>query len=216
MTHEFESVMQTALIVFAVVYIIILLAALAVYIMRSIALTHIGKRRNIKAPWLIWIPVANAWALGALADEYDNRNGLKRHFRVILLVLSILISGGFIALIGNMIGSVFELEALSSVSFVHEYEIMGEALELFVDIYSCVIIIALASTVYSALLYICLYKLFESLDSSHCVLFFVLSIFIPVFEAICLLCLRNSGHPCADETAALPEPEFHEKGWYEA
>ena len=43
---------------------------IAVYVFTSLALYTIAKRRGINHPWLSWIPVANVWILGSIADQY--------------------------------------------------------------------------------------------------------------------------------------------------
>ena len=70
-------------------YLLIIGIGVASYIIQSLALQGIAKRRGINNPWLSWIPVANTWIIGSIADEYDNRNGIKRKWRVLLLTLSI-------------------------------------------------------------------------------------------------------------------------------
>ena len=42
-----------------------------VYILQALALYTIAKRREIKKPWLAWIPVVNVWILGSVSDQYQ-------------------------------------------------------------------------------------------------------------------------------------------------
>ncbi len=207
---ELEIFMQKFVIAMVGVVIIFLLIALAQYIMQSIALTHIGRRRGIKAPWLIWIPIARNWAIGALADEYDARNGHKRRFRVLLLVFVLIFYGLYFALYGSIFAMIPALEAAEN----DPQLIISGVIGLFVGLYSGAIVIALSGLVVTAINYICLFKIYESLSSKHCVLHFILSILIPLYLPISLLCLKNSGHPYPETPAELPEE--CEKGWYEA
>lgn len=44
---------------------------IASYILLSLGLSALAKRRAIDRPWLAWIPVGNLWILGCLADQYS-------------------------------------------------------------------------------------------------------------------------------------------------
>lgn len=45
------------------------------YILFALALVQIARNRQVRAPWLAWIPVANLYTLGACAD--DERGGVR-------------------------------------------------------------------------------------------------------------------------------------------
>ena len=207
---ELERFMQTFLIVMLVIVAVFLLIALAQYIMQSIAITHIGRRRGIKQPWLIWIPIARNWAIGALADDHDARNGLTRRFRVLLLVFVLVFYGAYIILYGSIFASMPALENMSYDS----PEIVSTVIGLFIGMYSGIFIIVILSLAVTALNYVCLYKIYESLSPRRCVLHFILGLLIPLYMPISLLCLKNSGYPYPEETPAIPEE--CDKGWYEA
>ena len=46
------------------------LMGIAAYVLTALALYTIAKRRGLNHPWLAWIPVASAWILGSLSDQY--------------------------------------------------------------------------------------------------------------------------------------------------
>ncbi|MBQ8264424.1 MAG: hypothetical protein IJY96_06595 [Oscillospiraceae bacterium] len=212
--YALEEMLMSIGIAVLAIFGVLMLLGLVGYIFQSIALTRIGRRRGIKASWLIWIPIARNWSIGALADEYDGRNGMKRYFRIILLVcviLSLLISCGSFA----GIESVSELvEDIENLDFDNMYPAL---IKMLITVYGTLIISSLACVVHSTLTYICIYKIYESLSPRRCVLHFVLGLFIPLYQSICLFCLRNKGYPYPDEVPALPEtPAEIEKGWYEA
>ncbi len=61
-----------------------------VYVLRSQALYAIAKRRNIKGAWLVWVPVANNWIMGTIADDYNKTVvGKKTGWKIALLVVGI-------------------------------------------------------------------------------------------------------------------------------
>lgn len=212
--YELEEMAMGIGIAFLAIFAVLGVLGLVSYIFQSIALTRVGRRRGIKRAWLIWIPIANSWALGALADEYDARLGLKRRFRVLLLVVLLVFIGAYVA----MFGSISAIEPIiENIESYDVEQIFSVLFKLVVGVYSFAIGISFVGIVYSALTYICIYKIFESLSPKRCVLHFILGLFIPLYMAICLFCLRNKGYPYPDEIPVLPEtPAEIEKGWYEA
>ena len=188
---QLENAMQKFLVVMVALVVLFLLIALAQYIMQSIAITHIGRRRGIKQPWLIWIPIARNWAIGALADDHDARNGLTRRFRVLLLVFVLVFYGAYIILYGSLFAYIPTLETMNYES----PEIVSTVIGLFVGMYAGLLIIVMLSLAVTALNYVCLYKIYESLSPRRCVLHFILGLLIPLYMPISLLCLKNSGYP---------------------
>lgn len=210
-----ESHAETIGIIVAVVMLAAVLILLAHWIMRSIALTHLGNRRGIKAPWLVWLPIVGCWTIGALADDYDARNGIKRRFRVILLVCSILAAAAY------SFASTEGLSSMLDLSFEMEYgadaDIIEDVVELFIKVYSAIIVYSLIMMIQYVCTYICLYKVYESTMPRHAVLCFILSLLVPLAEPICLLIAMNKGYP--DDTPAQPalcEAAPEAIGWYEA
>ena len=64
--------------------------SLAAYIFMALGLYTIAKKRNLKNPWLAWIPVADLWLLGSISDQYHYvTKGQERKRRKRLLGLYI-------------------------------------------------------------------------------------------------------------------------------
>ena len=200
------------IIYIAVIATILLLFVLPHYIMLSISYTCIGRRNGVKAPWLAWIPVARYWTIGAIVDKYDERIlGLKRRFRIVLLVfaavyiLSIIsFISGILALIPMIINAIQGNSAevfgnIMTLAFGLEYGISG---------------LTYSSLILTALHYVCLYKIFEQLSPNNAILFLALSIAIPFFMPICLLVIRKKGY-CVPDKQPEEIPEAVRIGWYE-
>lgn len=212
--NEFEPFAEKMLIGLGIFTVAAILIALASWIMRSIALTHLGNRRGVKAPWLVWLPIVGPWTIGALADDYDARNGIKRHWRVVLLVCSILVAALYSSSYGSAFGEVSEL------AYEAEYgmfsDTMEDVLKAIILLYAGLVGSAIISMVQYACTYICLFKVYESTLPRWAVLCFILSIFVPLAEPICLLIAMNKGYP--DKAPALPsaaEAAPEARGWYE-
>ena len=95
---EFLTEFGFALIgVLAVLALVVMAAGIALYVLNSIGLYTIAKRRGIHHAWLAWVPVANYWVLGCVSDQYQYVvKGKVKNKRLLLLLAGIagtLISG---------------------------------------------------------------------------------------------------------------------------
>ena len=70
---DITGVAGAALGIIAIVLVAYLLTfglGITVYILYSLGIYTIAQRRGIKHPWMAWLPVANMWVLGSIADQY--------------------------------------------------------------------------------------------------------------------------------------------------
>ncbi|MBE7017089.1 MAG: hypothetical protein E7420_02870 [Ruminococcaceae bacterium] len=217
--YDFEQIFQDEeflrifLIAFIAVFAVVLLIfVLPNYIMLSISYTSIGRRRGIKASWLAWIPIARYWVIGAIADNYDERQlGVKRRFRILLLILALvcwlsvaILFAGLAAVVPLVISAIdgSGIDVFSNImkfAFALEYGASG-----FTYAYMLLCVLYL----------ICIYKIFESLSPKYSILFMALSMIIPLFMPICLLVIRKNGYSKDDDKEELSEAA--KSGWYEA
>ena len=186
---------KTAILITCIVLVIYLFAlgiGLANYIMRSLALYRIASRRQVPNPWLSWVPVASSWLIGNIADDYDERNGIKRKWRVVLLTLSIISIGGIvIGYIGLVIWAL-RITMESSLSRVPE-DITGMITSVIV-VYIFIIIAAVVAMAKSFCEVICTYKIFESTVLEKSVKYLLLYLLVPLAGSICLLKCKEKGY----------------------
>ena len=65
--------------------------SLVAYVLMALGLYTIAKSRNLKHPWLAWLPVADLWLLGCISDQYRYvTKGQERKCRKTMLTLGIL------------------------------------------------------------------------------------------------------------------------------
>lgn len=173
------------LLVYLVVYAIMLVFAIAAYVLQAIGMYAIAKRRNISKPVFAWIPVANVWLLGAIADHYDETvKGVKKKSRVILLSLEIatLIIAAIVSVISIIAIVMLAVETYS------EALLMGYTI---ISVVLCIVIIAIA-VVAVVFQYIAYYKLFKSCNPDNAVVYLVLSIFVSFALPIIIFISRKS------------------------
>lgn len=197
--------MAVGMVIFMLfLYIAVIGVAIADYVMTSLSLYTIAQRRGVPNPWLAWIPVVSSWTLGDIVDEYDGRNGLKRKWRVALLVLSIIVLAAFVLTLAIVIGMISSLAAMSNYYsyygyFENSYNPMSGVMGLIVFMYIAVIAASIALTALTALKHICLYKVFESTVPEKSLKYMLFSLLVPLAGSICLLKCRYLGYP---------EPEY--------
>jgi len=195
------------------------LISIAAYVLQSLSLYTIAKRRCIKKPWLAWIPVGNLWILGSISDQYRYvAQGQIKSKRKALLILEILatvlgivcsvLAGAFIAQVITYDDTMFavdhklEMEMFGTLMGVIGVGLLGGGIKI-------------ASTVIQ---YMADYDLYRSCEPKNAVLYLVLSIIIgitrPVFMIAC--CRKDEGMPPRKPQpapAAVSQPQPVQEPW---
>jgi len=171
-TSEAFGVVGALLGVMAVFYLLIFAFGIVSYILQSIGIYTVAKRRGIHNPWLAWIPVGVLWILGSISDQYQYVvKGRVRNRRKVLLGLSIaIVASSVVAGVSAIVMAVAAIVGDSATT-------AGVGILLTVLFYLAVVVSALILTVYT---YIVLYDLFASCDPYNATTYLVLSIFFSV------------------------------------
>ena len=83
-----DGVLPVLIVILAVLCLAVIAFALVTYVLQSVGLYTMAKRRGIQNPWLAWIPIGNRWLLGALADDAHFRRGRRTSYGIILLAVT--------------------------------------------------------------------------------------------------------------------------------
>lgn len=194
------------LAVVAVVLLICSMVGIASYVMTSLSVYTIAKRREINNPWLAWIPVANYWIIGSIADDYDEKNGIKRKWRITLLALYIIFMAIFlVGYIGMIVAMVLYMVRTEYGTF--DAPMNATMLSIFVGIYVFAIVLSLISIAVSICYYICVFKIFESTVPERAVSYLLVSLLVPFGYPICLMLCRKKGYPREEVEVCPPVPE---------
>jgi len=209
--------MEEFVVGFFVAYFIILFAALAYsiasYVLNSLGMYTIAKRRGIDKPWLAWIPVVNVWILGSLSDQYRYvvKNQVKSK-RKTLLVLSIINTLLTTAVVVCCIVMIVRL-VTGSMQGMSDNELGREVMGGVLTMLAMAVPLMLLSLVKMIIGYIALYDVYTSCDPANNVLYLILSI-IPAISTITqplflFLCRNQDGGmpPRREEPAAEPSEE---------
>ena len=179
-TYEMLEEMGFALTTGEIVYNgFTFLLSIAAYILRSIGLYAIAKRRGIANPWLAWVPVAWVWVLGSISDQfrYVTKAQIKSKRKVLLamnIVCSVLSLVLIVLCIVNMV-EMFEVGMYGS-----EDQLMTVALTMVFQVLGLGALVFIVSIAYKVFYYIALYDLYTSVNPPCNVLFLVLSIVINI------------------------------------
>lgn len=215
MQNEFEYIFDlpdqgwgaaTAVLIFYLVYVLVLtIVGTVQYVLQSVGLYSIAKRRGIHNPWLAWIPVGSSWMIGCISDQYQYvvkgkvRN--KRKTLLVLNILSVIIAVAFVVcnvvLMGSLFSSMEGPEALDALTPV-----------LLMMLFALVVTgISIAMTVIT---YIALYDLYTSCDPGNSVLFLILGIFFSIAQPLLIFLCRNKdlGMPPRKPQPAVEPPQW--------
>lgn len=148
------------------------LVSIATYVLMSLALYTIAKRRQINNPWLAWIPIGNVWLLGCISDHYRYvSKGITANRRKTLLTLTLVDIGLVVVMFVGLIIGIVAATASGSME-----DGIGAAVGLMLFVILIAVAVLGVSIALSVLEFICYADIFESCDPAQKTLFTVLSI----------------------------------------
>lgn len=186
------------------------LVYIAAYILSSIGLYTIAKRRGLHQPWLAWVPVANIWLLGSLSDQYQYVvSGKHKAKRKVLLTLNILVAVVELVFAAVLICAVVQLIFGITGGYSEDY-LVGSFLSSALGMVGLLVPLLGLRIARAVVRYIALYDVFKSLDPANAVMFLVLSILFRVTEPFFLCCNRDKelGMPPRKAEPAAPVEPF--------
>lgn len=210
MMEDFEAGFSGAMLIFYLIYMVFMLAiSVGSYVLQSVSLHTIAKRRGIHKPWLSWLPIGEMWIVGCISDQYQYVvKGRVKNKRKALLVLNIILWACVIAiyvLLGVMLVQAFTLESLPSVDHTDLFSILGPTTAMM----GISLVMSGISIAVMVIRYIALYDLFYSCDPDSSIAYLLLSIFLSVAQPLFLFLCRkkDEGMPPRKQTPVyIPEP----------
>lgn len=195
-SFDINGVAGAALGVIAIVLICYLFAmgmSIAVYILQSLGLYTIARRRGIKHPWMAWLPVTNMWILGSIADQYRYvAKGQIRNRRKVLLGVNIAMLAMWFVFFCGYIGIFAKLiMQIPGMQYMSEAQILGQLGASVQGIVGLLLVWWAVAVVAVVFQYICLYDLYASCCPNYRVLFLVLSVLVNVAMPFIVFVFRN-------------------------
>ena len=165
---------------------------IAMYVLTSLGLYTIAKRRAISKAWLAWVPVINCWLVGCISDQYRYVvKGQVKSKRKSLLTLSIIQLGLALAFVAALTVTVVcgISASMSYVGYGRIWQSIMVPAIVTLGLLLPIIGVAIAQTI---IYYMAMYDLYSSCSPENNVLFLVLSIIFRVTEPFFIFFNRNS------------------------
>lgn len=202
------------------IYLLIIGIGIADYIVTSLGVYRLASRRQIQRPWWAWIPVVNDLLLGRITEDCDARNGRKRKWSTVMLVLSLIyVGGGLLFLVAYFC---VMLVAMTQ-AMIMNGDPTGAIVVVFFVIMIAAVIWGLAAAAYTACRYVCIYKVFESIAPEKTLKYFLLALLVPFAYGILLMkcCRKGYVEPMeeqpidassveTDSTEEMQEEEYYQ------
>lgn len=208
------SVFGVIFLVMMGIYALVFLYAIVAHVLGSLGIYTIAVRREIKHPWLAWLPCGNLWILGSIADQYQYVSlGQVKNRRKVLLGLQIANVVLVLAMLSSYVYIVVEalIRAGGDPNLFDQEAMIASSLVIML----IVLAIYVLSMITMVFRYISLYNLYASCLPSGKTVFILLSIFLSFTEPFLVFACRkkDDGMPPRKtetpreipETAPIPE-----------
>lgn len=161
--------------------------ALVMYLLQAFGLYGMAKGSGIGKPWRGFIPFANTFLFGKIAEGYVKKDGKKSaKFGGLLLAFEILALVLAFVTMAFVIGMVFVLASAEN-----ETELANSIIVPMVAmLVSCLVLMGV-SIAYAVMYYVALWRIFTAFDYNNATVYFVLSILFSFLGPIFLFVLRN-------------------------
>lgn len=183
------------LIIVFLFYFIAFAACAAMYVMNGIAILNLCRKLAIPNGGLGFVPIANAYKLGQIADRASAINGEKKNYARLLLTFQIIMYTLFIPLTVCIIS----LAVVGSYNGYSNNALPIMFIPIIFMIYFALLAVAIVGSVFT---YIAYYKIFRLFAPENAVLYLVLSIVIG-FSWLFLLIVSL-------KKPALPPPNYYQ------
>ncbi len=180
------------LIAFAVYSAVFLAVALALYILRAAGIYKMALNAGIKQPWLAFVPVANAYTFGLLAEKNNRKKTTdKTKYSVVLLTLRIIGTVFFVAAAVTFVIAVAKILTFAYAAYENDTKLSLEALGSIVLPIILFAVFTLVTLAFIIIRYIALWRIYNAYDSSNAAAYTVVSVLFNFTDPIFLFILRN-------------------------
>ena len=203
---------EETLMMFVGIYLtilgVVLVCCLVGWILRSLSLHSIAKRRGIRHAWLAWVPVGSRWILGSVADQYQHLvQGKVTSRRKIMLILGAVSMVLYTVVYGFSFAQVFAGMGVLPVEQVETVVLAGAIPSMLGTVVGIVTLV---------FYHICNYDLYRSCRPDAATAFLVLGIIFAFCEPFFYLACRKKDLGMVVPQAEMPaytelpkvDPEF--------
>lgn len=180
--------------IFGMVYVVVLcfslLLSLTLLVLRAFSMYTIAKRRGLRNPWLVWIPIANRWMIGSFSDQYRYLvKGEIKNKRKYLLGFAV--GNVMLGMIAAIVCAVLAGRLIVSGGSLSDGQMATMVVGPAISVLAVSAVLAVTRLVEYVLRQVCMYDLYRSCDPGNAVAYLVLGILFFVLEPIFLICVRK-------------------------
>ena len=198
-----------AMTVFFAVLLISGAMGIAIYVLRSVGLYSIAKRRQIRHAWFAWVPVVDQYLLGCVSDQYryvvKGQNKAKRRS---LLVLSIICGLGIVAM--EILLWYIRGNLLSMARDVGEMMLMNATMKYALVIGIVLLVFLILALIRGIVRLVALYDLYRSCDPENAVIYLVLNILSGTTVPFFIFFNRNKDLGMPPRKSTQPQCQTHQ------
>lgn len=160
---------------------------LAMYLLEAVGLYGMAKRSGISRPWRGFVPFANTFLFGKIAEKYRRRDGKhSAKFSVLLLVFEVL------TLIFSITTMAFVISMISVLATSYnDSELNASIVVPMIAMLACCFVLIGVLIAYVVIYYVALWRIFAAFDYNNTTVYLVLSIVFSFLGPIFLFVLRN-------------------------
>ena len=160
---------------------------LAMYLLEAVGLYGMAKNSGISRPWRGFVPFANTFLFGKIAEKYRRRDGKRSaKFSVLLLVFEVL------TLIFSITTMAFVISMISVLATSYnDSELNASIVVPMIAMLACCFVLIGVLIAYVVIYYVALWRIFTAFDYNNATVYFVLSIVFSFLGPIFLFVLRN-------------------------
>ena len=166
------------------------------YILRATGIYKMAKSSEINGAWVAFVPFANVYIFGKIAEKYKNRDGSKSaKFSIILIFMVIAL------LIITVTAVIFSAVAVNKIvvsadyALQNDFDMAPKMLSSLVSVIGLGLLLCVVALIYKILYYVALGKIFYSFDCKNATVFIILSVLFNFMESILLFIIRKN-KPC--------------------
>lgn len=164
------------------------IVALVMYLLEAIGLYGMAKGSGIGSPWRGFVPFANIFLFGKIAEKYQRRDGKpSAKFGGLLLafeILTLVFVAAFFVFFINMCVILFaDLNSEAEITIAIGRTVIPM-------IFSSLVLVGV-SIAYAVMYYVALWRIFAAFDYNNATVYLVLSIVFSFLGPIFLFILRN-------------------------
>ena len=184
-------------------------AGLALYVLRSVGLYSIAKRRQIRHAWFAWVPLVDQYLLGCVSDQYryvvKGENKAKRRS---LLVLSIICGLGIVAM--EILLWYIRGNLLSMARDVGEMMLMNATMKYALVIGIVLLVFLILALIRGVVRLVALYDLYRSCDPENAVIYLVLNVLSGTTVPFFIFFNRNKDLGMPPRKSTQPQYQTHQ------